>query len=113
MNQKIILKYFFLLVPLSIVAGAGYLSWLVYGRIDTHYAVRYSEEAFKALSAGMSKDEVKTLLGAPLDTGTVRSGEVWYYSEQGVDKTANYYVRNVHFGQDGLLSRTYSELHLD
>ena len=45
-------------------------------REDTAYASRYSEKAFRAITPGMSDQEVQRILGAPI-------GQSWFYSPKG------------------------------
>lgn len=100
---------------LAAIVGAAYVlsAAVVFLNIDTKYAPSFSEEAFDSLRPGLEKDAVLKLLGPPLAITLQDSAEIWHYSEQGEDKTANYYVRNVDFGPDSRVQSTFNELYLD
>ena len=55
----------------------------VYPSIDTRYAHGFSEEKFAEVRAGMSMDEVITLLGQPYHSGSGRNSVRWSYTQDG------------------------------
>jgi outer membrane protein assembly factor BamE (lipoprotein component of BamABCDE complex) len=71
------------------------INFLVGQREDTLYAPRYSYLGFRAVKPGMTKDEVRSLLGEPLGTGRqyLNGDEIWWYSES--PSSSNFRVRSV------------------
>lgn len=55
----------------------------VYPSIDTRYAPGFSERKFAQVRAGMSMDEVITLLGEPCHRGPGRNSVRWSYTQDG------------------------------
>ncbi|MFQ5524832.1 MAG: outer membrane protein assembly factor BamE [Thermoanaerobaculia bacterium] len=53
----------------AIDGGNGFLNGVLFGE-DTVFADGYTAEAFRRVEAGMTRDEVHTLLGEPLATWT-------------------------------------------
>ena len=62
----------------------GLLSGLVVGE-DTLYASGYSARAFGEVTVGMPREQVHSLLGAPLDSWTIDSGEVHHSAKRSWD----------------------------
>ncbi|WXH30490.1 hypothetical protein WA016_04460 [Myxococcus stipitatus] len=88
---------------------------------DTYYAAGYTEEAFHQVNLGMTFDEVRELLGPPLDEYDVsnrrnspHSKEVyttaWQYSDTRADRS--YYVRMIYF-HEGRVSNILAEFYVD
>jgi outer membrane protein assembly factor BamE (lipoprotein component of BamABCDE complex) len=55
----------------------------VYPSIDTRYASGFSESKFAEVRAGMSMNEVITLLGEPYHRGGGRNSVRWSYTQDG------------------------------
>ena len=55
----------------------------LYTYIDTIFADEFSWDKFRKVNAGMSKDEVKAVLGKPLREATYSPYECWDYSTDG------------------------------
>jgi hypothetical protein len=55
----------------------------LYPSIDTRYAPGFSERKFAEVRAGMSMDEVITLLGQPYHSGSGRNPVRWSYTQDG------------------------------
>jgi len=108
---------------------------------DTKYAAEYSEHEFRRVRAGVSRDEVVSLLGNPLQI-SVKSGgrilklinivdgrekvvypdvgpesslpmteEVYYYSQPG--KSGAWYVRAVSFSTNGVAVNVHKSFYTD
>src|SRR5690349_15453401 len=76
---------------------AGQLLLPLFYSHDTQYAVRYREEAFRAVRPGATEEEIRTALGDPLDTRRLDDGRfMWYYTRPG-PKTGDFWVRIVEF----------------
>jgi outer membrane protein assembly factor BamE (lipoprotein component of BamABCDE complex) len=66
----------------------------------TTYASGYSEEDFSKVDVGMSKEDVKRLLGPPLSVVNWDNGrETWAYSEP--SSGGGYQQRNIVFSEKG------------
>ena len=66
-----------------VVAAAGYFWFAVLAPYDaTIYAAGFSEQGFALVSRGMSKTDVKRLLGEPLThvEGMMNSDNKWFYA---------------------------------
>ena len=78
---------------------------------DTPYAPGYSDSAFRKVREGMTEDEVRDLLGQPLDRWSLdnnRFGRRWSKSPS----DGNYKLRVVIF-TEGKVTRKTSEFYLD
>ena len=68
--------------------------------LGTIYSPQYSEARFKTLKAGMTTDEVESIIGQPLrkvpwrQFTTSPDEEMWFYSSRR-DETANYWRRAI------------------
>lgn len=79
----------------------------------TRYAAGYTEEGFRSLKAGVSKDDVLRVLGEPLSRREIAGGRsIFYYSEQATARD-NYLVRNVVFDSQGRLLERHAEFYVD
>jgi hypothetical protein len=70
----------------------------------TIYAPGYSEEGFKTIARGMSREQVLAILGEPLrrDLGTsAMPKEYWRYTEGTAD--SNYWFRTITFDKKGIV----------
>jgi SmpA/OmlA family protein len=82
----------------------------------TEWAPGYSGWAFWKIFPGMSKDQVRELVGEPLDTYT-RSGdddqlrEYWRYSRS--PTSSHFHDRTVIFDQSGHVKMRLSEYYID
>lgn len=108
---------------------------------DTKYSTRYSERAFDTIRAGMSQEEVLSLLGPPLNKyyvdaedrviGDIASSEtanspgvaggddpkrqrflVWKYSDR-TERDSHFYIRKVKFGDDLKVSTVVKDFYVD
>lgn len=71
-------------IAFGLYACSGVESYCyVYPSIDTRYAPGYSERNFAEVRAGMSMDEVITLLGEPYHRGAGRNSVRWSYTQDG------------------------------
>lgn len=72
------------LIAFGLYTFSGFESYCyVYPSIDTRYASGFSERKFAEIRAGMSMDEVTTLLGEPCHKGLGRNFVRWSYSQDG------------------------------
>lgn len=124
MIKRVVKYIIWLVVTLTLVIIGTGLAF-VYGNLDTEYAEGYSHSGFDAIKPGMTMDQVKTLIGEPFYTSDVRDlktnkeskfyniSEIWVYSRQGKIKTANFFVRIVHFDEEGRVVRTEKDIYVD
>ncbi|MFT3711454.1 MAG: outer membrane protein assembly factor BamE [Archangium sp.] len=79
---------------------------------DTVFAAGYSPWKFRRVKLGMSRDEVKSLLGEPLSRADAASSdeEYWYFSTS--PSGAKYHIRVVQFAH-GRVTRISSEFYVD
>jgi hypothetical protein len=100
-------------VPVIIAIVGGLIVWglACTGHIldDTIYARGYSEKGFQSVQPGMSKDQVRTLLGKPLKEevfdcvgstpagGDIDAIEIWRYSSPG---TFGWRHKEVYFNRE-------------
>lgn len=81
---------------------------------DTEYAPNYSRSNFNAVTVNMTSDKVKMLIGEPFFISTLDDGgEIWIYSRQGKDQTANYFARLVYFTKDKVVKRKEASIYVD
>lgn len=73
--------------------------------LNTKFAPGFSKEAFKTISEGDTKAEVKARLGDPLDTQPYAGGERYFYSRQSLPGPC-YISFHVYFDERGLVSGT-------
>ena len=79
---------------------------------DTQYAAHYREEAFRAVQAGATEEEIRIALGEPLDKTRLEDGRVmWHYTKRG-PKTQDFLVRIVEFGATRRVMRTHAEFYV-
>ncbi len=114
------MKIYFLkiMAGLSIVCQAGCAYFF---NIDTEFTPGFSDSAFYSIGPGLSKSEVRALLGKPFhlsesepgDEGTKKEplSEFWIYSKQ--RNNANYYERIVEFGLDEKVIRIEDGVYWD
>jgi hypothetical protein len=86
---------------------SGWLNWLAFwDHPGTHFAPGFSEKQFSRVKPGMTRSQVESLLGKPLDTApwdlwdTAHEGECWDYSLP-VTNVWNYHLRDVIFDPNG------------
>jgi hypothetical protein len=92
---------------------AGQLLLPLFYSHDTQYAARYREEAFRAVKAGATEEDIRTALGDPLDKTRLEDGRVmWHYTKPG-PKTQDFLVRIVEFDAAGRVLRTHAEFYVD
>ena len=92
-------------------AGQLLLPWL-YSH-DTRYAPLYPEEAFRAVRAGATEEEIRTALGDPLDRTRLEDGRIlWHYTKPG-PQTQDFLVRIVEFDAARRVLRTHAEFYVD
>ena len=71
-------------IALGLYTCSGVESYCyVFPSIDTRYAPGFSERKFAEIKAGMSMDEVITLLGEPYHRGGGRNSVRWSYTQDG------------------------------
>lgn len=78
---------------------------------ETRYAPGFTEEKFREVAVGQSREDVRTRLGEPLKAWTVASSEHWAYSDSPSD--GDYWVRRVSFDSSGRVSEVAAELYVD
>lgn len=90
----------------------GALLAIVYGE-DTVYSARYSDAGFRAVSAGMSLEEVRQVLGEPLRTYSpeIPGAVGWTFAESA--RKNNYRIRTVLFGNDGRVTSKFAGYWID
>ena len=128
---RIVLVALGLALPIAILAGAvatfGGLEiecwWNPW--IDTRCAPGFSENGFNAVTNGMSKEQVRRLLGEPLGTDQVKqewhpyykpeSVEEWYYTSDGKCVWADWawLGRRICFNAGGEVSEKLKVVHND
>jgi hypothetical protein len=93
----------------------GALFALVWG--DTaKYAAGYSDRAFRAVRIGMDANEVRSILGEPLEQADVSDvtpthSVTWLHS---VSPTkGNYRIRSIRFGADARVVEKFAEYWID
>ena len=71
-----------------------------YPAIDTQFAPQYSEAQFEQIKPGMTKEEILTRLGPPLNNP---DDPAWIYSNDGAFPFWDFawLVRNVQFNEEG------------
>jgi hypothetical protein len=83
--------------------------------IDTQFAIQYSEKAFQKIEPGMTKDDVRKLLGEPIDKVIKKNGmEMWSYSQDGDSRLYDFawLGRMVEF-DNGIVNNTISRIYND
>jgi len=91
-------------------AGYGVSDWLAWldcagEHPPTRYAPGFSETGFSKVQRGMTREEVKWLLGEPLDKRRwPPSGYLWEYSEPGTN-IPHFHQRDILFTPDGKVSQ--------
>jgi hypothetical protein len=114
----------FILLVLVCVVHFGTLDGLpgvlgiVFAREDTVYSAGYSNAAFRRIREGMTRDQVRDILGDPLETRTdpwaTRRGEAedcWAFSTS--PGYTNYRIRLVCFDKDGRVVWSHSSFWFD
>lgn len=80
-------------------------------RENTEYSPNYSDQAFRKVKKGFSKDEVLNIIGEPLEKNIFDLKEYWYYARSPSD--THYKVRILAFNLDGKIQRKISEFYVD
>lgn len=83
----------------------------VAANLETRYAPGFSEEKFREVAVGQSREDVRTRLGEPLRTWKSPTDEYWAYSES--PNSGDYWVRSIVFDRTGRVSRVHAELYVD
>jgi hypothetical protein len=108
-------------IALSIAIAVGLNYYLLDGVVDsilahvvhedTFYAPGYSDAAFRRVTIGMTEGEVTALLGRPLGTRQLPSGEAsWSFTRSPGDHS--YRLRAIIF-KDGVVRRKIHWLYVD
>lgn len=86
---------------------------LAFGDDGTVYAPGYSESAFRSIRLGMTTEQVKAILGAPLAEGKDENGApvIWRYSAS--PRKGNYHYRGVRFDAKGNVVERIAEFYVD
>jgi len=80
---------------------------------DTEYAAGFREDVFRSLEMGISQDEVRRRLGAPISTKSFPDGiTYWYHSRHGA-KSKSYFMRILAFDSQGTLRTRRAEFYID
>jgi hypothetical protein len=94
----------------SILATLAFLVFVFFFTFDTEYAPGYSEEAFRAVEIGDSKEEVLSLLGQPLRVyGMDREVQSYSRSPSG----SNYLMRDIVLDSEGRVVEIRSQVYWD
>ena len=104
----ILISIFFFLIYINNTFREKVLLMVMYE--DTTYAKDYSEENFFKIKKGMTKEEVKKILGEPLFK--TENNNYWHYSWYG-NGTGNHLTRLIIFGKDGKVERIERDFYLD
>ncbi|MCP3058554.1 hypothetical protein LXT21_07205 [Myxococcus sp. K38C18041901] len=80
---------------------------------DTVYSPKYSDRGFRAVSPSMSEEEVRALLGEPMDIKELStgSGVGWSFSRSASKN--NYRIRTIRFGSDGRVFAKTADFWMD
>jgi len=96
----------------SVLVTLAFLVFIFFFTFDTEYAPGYSEEAFRIVQIGDSKEEILSLLGQPLrvyDPGLDR--EVLSYSMS--PSGSNYLMRDIVLDSEGRVVEIRSQVYWD
>jgi hypothetical protein len=96
----------------SVLVTLAFLVFMFFFTFDTEYAPGYSEEAFRVVQIGDSKEEILSLLGQPLrvyDLGIHR--EVLSYSMS--PSGSNYLMRDIVLDSEGRVVEIRSQVYWD
>jgi len=93
----------------TLVAGFAIWTYSIYRDTST-YAVHFTEEGFSRIRAGMSTQEVYSILGGPLAINTTVSPEAWFYYETPIEPRKNVFnflgpVSRVQFDRNGVVTK--------
>jgi hypothetical protein len=79
---------------------------------DTYYSAGYSDSAFRKVKIGMTKDQVRALLGEPLSEYPIVEGgrEGWRYSWK---RTDTHYRARVVIFKDGRVVKVRAHFYVD
>ena len=89
------------------------IDYLAFGWTDsTQYAPGFSEERFRHIQRGMTREQVLGELGNPLRAVRLgEGGELWYYGWGPPD--SNYWLRNLLLSPDGHVESITREFYVD
>ncbi len=116
-SVKKVLKLFSFIVLITISVLIVYMG-LFFGTIhiiasrNTVYAEKFNQKVFKAVAVGASAEEVKKVLGEPLEIADSPEHNVQYYSYSERKKSTHFYNRQIIF-QDGKVVGKFSNLYFD
>jgi hypothetical protein len=94
----------------SVLVTVAFLAFIFLFTFDTEYAPGYSEEAFRAVEIGDSREEVLCLLGQPLRVYGL-NGDVLSYSIS--PSGSNYLVRAIVLDSEGRVMEIRSQIYWD
>ena len=94
----------------SVLVTVAFLAFIFLFTFDTEYAAGYSEEAFRAVEIGDSREEVMCLLGQPLRVYGL-DGKVQSYSRS--PSGSNYLMRDIVLDSEGRVVEIWSQLYWD
>jgi hypothetical protein len=94
----------------SVLVTLAFLTFIFFFTFDTEYASGYSEEAFRAVEIGDSKEEILSLLGQPLRVYGI-DGEVQSYSRS--PSGSNYLMRDIVLDSEGRVVEIRSQVYWD
>lgn len=87
----------------------------LYNGNDTEFTRSFQEDSFDLVAKGMPKERVLELLGEPFSRipEVSKRTELWEYSKQGHDKTANWMKRQIYFDSSGAVVRIKRGIAID
>jgi hypothetical protein len=94
----------------SVLVTLAFLVFIFFFTFDTEYAPGYSEEAFRAVEIGDSKEGILSLLGQPLRVYGI-DGEVQSYSRS--PSGSNYLMRDIVLDSEGRVVEIRSQVYWD
>jgi len=94
----------------SVLVTLAFLTFIFFFTFDTEYAPGYSEEAFRVVEIGDSKEEILNLLGQPLRVyGLDREVQSYSMSPSG----SNYLMRDIVLDSEGRVVEIRSQVYWD
>lgn len=94
----------------SVLVTAAFLAFIFLFTFDTEYAPGYSEEAFRAVEIGDSREKVLGLLGQPLRVYGL-DGKVQSYSRS--PSGSNYLMRDIVLDSEGRVVEIWKQIYWD
>lgn len=91
----------------------SYLTLLTTGQNATRYGPGYSDRQLAGVRIGMSREEVLTILGEPLERYSyMESNQCWRFSLP-ASPSGHYHNRSVSFSQDGRVIDVFKGFYFD